>query len=736
MKKVRSFLYLSAALISAGILPSSLTRSAAQTSDTLNQQPQSMLLLEAERIINDDKMRSITAEGNIEARYEDRSLRADKVIYDLDKRRIYAVGNVQITESDGTIRYAEVLNVDETLSSIDADAFATRLENGATVVADSVQRVDGKQSSFERAVYTACETCNDAGEDITPTWAIRAGSAVQNEEDQMIYYRDAVIEIAGMPVLYTPWFAHPDPTSKRRSGLLFPKPGASSKTGVEWEQPYFWALSDTQDLVLAPRLMTSATPMLNYEYRQRFYRGVLNINGSVTHEQFFDGDGDKFGPEDWRSHIIADGRFFINKNWQAGFTAERAGDTLYIDRYDISDTNDIRGIYDPSGKRLTSQLYLLGQSKNYYFESGLASFQSLLAAENNSDIPFFAPNTQYEHYFDAGRFGDVSINASMLYLERESDFDIFRFSGGFGWRNRYIGPLGIVVAPFANARSDFYNIKDNTTSVETSIDRSFAEGGVNISLPLVKNTQNASFIIEPEVMLVHGTSGVNDAAIPVQDGILFEMDQTALFRPNAAPNYDLVETGTRASAGIRASASFDRNVSFEGFFGRHWRDQSDPFFNRLSNLDGTISDYVASAGVDLGSWLQTDVQLRLGQHDFAINRIDASANVAWWRVNMNANYAKISKNILTSPNDQEMLRLQGTVDITKNWFVRFGQIRNIATNHNLSTYLGVGYKDGCSLFSLSYEHKDSVNGVLDDSQSIKFAVSLYTIGAIGDNDFD
>ena len=46
----------------------------------------------------------------------------------------------------------------------------------------------------------------------------------------MMSYRDAVLEVAGVPVLYLPFFAHPDPSSGRRSGLLPPDFGTSSNS--------------------------------------------------------------------------------------------------------------------------------------------------------------------------------------------------------------------------------------------------------------------------------------------------------------------------------------------------------------------------------------------------------------------------------------------------------------------------------------------------------------------------
>jgi LPS-assembly protein len=50
-------------------------------------------------------------------------------------------------------------------------------------------------------------------------------------------YRDAHLEFYGVPIAYTPYFKHPDPTVDRQSGFLAPTFGNSSALGVTLEVP-------------------------------------------------------------------------------------------------------------------------------------------------------------------------------------------------------------------------------------------------------------------------------------------------------------------------------------------------------------------------------------------------------------------------------------------------------------------------------------------------------------------
>jgi LPS-assembly protein len=46
----------------------------------------------------------------------------------------------------------------------------------------------------------------------------------------MVYHENAIIKLRNIPVAYTPYFSHPDPTVKRKSGFLPP----STKNFTDW----------------------------------------------------------------------------------------------------------------------------------------------------------------------------------------------------------------------------------------------------------------------------------------------------------------------------------------------------------------------------------------------------------------------------------------------------------------------------------------------------------------------
>ena len=124
------------------------------------------VVLEADYVyeIRDENL--LVAEGNVEALYQGRILRADKLTYNRNTDRVRANGNVVIIDADGREQFADEAEVDSKLANGYAIGFSARLEQGATVVANSAIRQENGINALDQVVYTACPVCE---EDQTPT---------------------------------------------------------------------------------------------------------------------------------------------------------------------------------------------------------------------------------------------------------------------------------------------------------------------------------------------------------------------------------------------------------------------------------------------------------------------------------------------------------------------------------------------------------------------------------------
>lgn len=696
----------------------------------------SVVVLEADSIVRDDEADTITAEGNVEARYEGRVLRTKRLIYNLRDNTIRAQGGVEIIDPDGSVRYADEIEVDEKLNTGYSTNFGARIAGGGTLAAASAVRPSEGRNELQRFVYTACPICKVEGTDKTrgPTWTLRARSAVQNQNSKMISYRDVVFQFGSIPVIYLPYFAHPDPSSGPRSGLLPPDIGSSRRLGGYYEQPIHWQISPFQDLTVAPQFNSKVNPLLGLQYRKRFYSGDLRLEGSVSYDQDFDGNGEKFGNEDVRGHIFGSGLFQIDDFWSWGFGVERSADDFYLRRYDIDREIRPRGPYVGENGRLISQIYTTGQSASTYGALALVSFQGLLAVDEAS-TPLILPVGEIEHVVNEGLFdGQLRLQASTASLYRpDAGADSSRISGGVEWRRDAIVGPGIVVSPFAQARTDFYRIGNAPAAKDEAFGRSVGLAGFEMSWPFLRAVGGVDVVLEPIGMAAIGTEGGNDPRIVNEDSIAFELDDTNVFRANAGPNFDLWEEGSRASVGIRATARAGDDRTASAFVGRRWRENAEPLFNRVTNLDDETSDWVTAASVNIGSRLGADVRARISDKDFSLVRLDAAVRASLWRISTEARYFEVDKSL--RPNDPSR-EIRGGVgfQVTDRWSLSYNLQRDLDSDITLSQNIRLGYRDDCTFIDLAYVRSETFDRILGPNEGFQIRIGLSSLGVFGGGD--
>lgn len=699
------------------------------TSAAAAQQAESeAVLLEADILTEDQDNNTILAEGDVQVRHEGRYVRADRLTYNLDTHVILAQGNVQMVGPDGSITYAEELQLDESLGvGLATNLRARMADNGVLAARTAVRRGEG-QHELRQVIYTSCPICEEG--DRPPTWALRARRAVQDQEQRVISYQGTTLEIAGVPVLFLPYFAHPDPSAGPSSGFLAPDIGRNRRLGTYYEQPYYWRISDSQDLTLSTRLHGNVNPLLGFDYRKRFWSGAVSFDGSLTQEQDFDSDGDRFGDDTVRGHIFGSGRFRVSDYWDWGFGVERISDDLYLRRYGISGAGQVRGPYIGNQTRLVSQIYAMGQDADSYAAISFISFQGLRESDSPNLTPLILPSAEYERVFeDPWLHGQIKWTSNAAVLTRSEGEDTARVSSGVSYRSQHVVGPGLLLSPFAQGRGDYFHVNDATTGDE-SFGRTVGLIGGEVSWPLMRPGEVVDLIVEPIVMAAYGSQGGDDPRIVNEDSIGFELDDSNLFRPNAAPNYDLWEPGGRIAAGVRATARAANGQNASLMFGRRWRDEPAPIFTADNNLEDKASDYVAAGQIDLGRSFGAVVRARIDDRNFDVQRLDAEVRTALWRLEAYGRYFSIDESLNSGDPSEELTASVG-VQLVRGWRVQFGLRRDLDSDVNLRQELRAIYEDDCTFLELAYTRSETVDRRLGPNEGFQIRVGLRTLGVIG-----
>ncbi|NLA74769.1 MAG: LPS-assembly protein LptD, partial [Deltaproteobacteria bacterium] len=121
-----------------------------------------------------------------------------------------------------------------------------------------------------------------------PEWSI-TGSEIKVTVEGYGRLRNAAFRVKEIPLAYVPYLFFPAKT-KRASGILIPQAGYSSRNGLEFEVPIFWAISDNADMTFYERYMTDRGLMQGLEFR---YVTGKDSKGSFNFDILSDRIGNK-----------------------------------------------------------------------------------------------------------------------------------------------------------------------------------------------------------------------------------------------------------------------------------------------------------------------------------------------------------------------------------------------------------------------------------------------------------
>lgn len=703
------------------------------------------LYLEADLVVRDDDAKTFTAKGDVEVRYNGRTLRANELVYDEARGVITARGEVQSISAEGSVEFADEITLDDEMKAGVAVGFSTRMENNAKLAAATAVRRSEGVNELNRAIYTPCDVCVD-DKAKTPTWSISADKVIQDHERQLVYYRNAVIKVLGVPVFYAPLFWHPDPEAERKSGFLPPRISASDRRGFSYEQPYLIVLSPSSDLTVSPQINTKVNPFLNGRYRKRFYSGILDARFGYTYDTDFDSSGQPFGEETSRSYILARGAFRIDDKWRWGFTAERASDDYIFDKYEVGDVYESRGPFLADDRRLISQIYTVRQDERSYVSAAAFSFQGLRPSDVDRTFPIVAPliEARWEPQ-QAVLGGRLRVKGSAVALTREQSptdltlrnpgLDSRRVTGEVDWRSSYTAKAGLRIDPFVKVRADGYSLDDLASGGSKSVSRALAVAGADISYPMFRRFSEATVVVEPLAQIAVSPDakqivvGVDSAGAPIyldEDSGSFEFDEAALFRANKFPGFDLYEDGARLNVGARASVYWDDGRRASVLVGRSFRDEVNSAFPARTGLQPRASDWVVAAEAQPIRGLSLFSRVRLDGDSLDVERAEAGANFSFKRASGYFRYLRDDANV--NGVKTENLDLGTEIQVSEHWGLSAYGHRDLVQKAWVIRDVGVFYRDECTRVDVIYRREDTVIGRLGPSDSVAIRLTLATLG--------
>ncbi|MBI3800430.1 MAG: LPS-assembly protein LptD, partial [Deltaproteobacteria bacterium] len=217
--------------------------------------------VKADALTYEQQSNTVTATGNVVVTKGETTVNADSVGVNRATNEVTARGNVVVRDPKGEI-HADTLQLEMENETGQLTNGTIRLPRTQYVLmGKTLQKSYGQSYHIENGVFTTCQ-CEDFRK---ADWSI-SGETIDVTLRGKGEVHGGVFRVRDIPLMYLPYAVVPVNT-ERQSGFLFPHYGFSSKRGFQWEQPYYWDISKSQDVTVTADLETAARLGVLGEYR-------------------------------------------------------------------------------------------------------------------------------------------------------------------------------------------------------------------------------------------------------------------------------------------------------------------------------------------------------------------------------------------------------------------------------------------------------------------------------------
>jgi len=675
--------------------------------------------LVADDVSYDSASGVLTARGNVEVYYGERTLTADSIVYDEPTGRIRAEGDIVLRDPSGATVFADLADLDADLRDGLVRGAKAMLNPHTRLSAVEARRVEDRYNMLNKAVYSPCDVCVDTP---TPLWRIRARRVVHDEAERMIHYEDARFEVFGVPVFWLPYFSHPDPTVDRKTGLLAPSIGSSSNYGQSIKTPFFWAIDDQTDLTITPFLTTDEGPVGIFELRRAFANGRIDFEGSVTQSDFT-------GRDEIHGHVDSTARFRSAPGIDWGWDVNFASDDDFLRFFDFSNED-----------RLTSRLFAEQYRRDRFLDIRALRFQSLREDEPFSEIPMVLPAIEARQDFaDPWAGGTFGATFSAQSLLRPGETDTARVSFGLDWERRAVLPIGLAVEGFGEVRGDFFLTREGDGADENFEPRLAPLAGVTLRYPLIGESslfggRRIGHVIEPVAQAIIAPFGGNGPDFPNEDSLITEFDETNLFDRNHFSGIDGFEEGPRLNLGLRYAVVAGGRFDFDATVGRVLRLKDADEFSAGSGLREAQSDWVAAWSARYDPYVSVRHRLRIGAENGDITRNSVSLSLAYDFARLTTDYIFLDADpVADAPFDREEIAAKLDISLTDRWSLTGALRHDLERGEFVFLGGGVQFANECCKLALFVRRNFTDTDNVPASTSFGLRVELLTLGGGGSN---
>jgi len=563
------------------------------------------------------------------------------------------------------------------------------------------------------ARYTTCE----AGVD---DWYIKSREIELDDYTQSGKATNAYVEFKGVPILYSPYLSFSF-NNERKSGLLAPSVGTTSRSGFETLIPYYINIAPDMDATVATRYLSKRGMQLQGEFRylNEKYSGINSL-------EYLDNDSlsgnRRYYANFAHTHQITD-------RWSAGYNIEKVSDNEYFSEMSTR-------IVSTSRVNLPQQGRVDYVGDVWRFNGLVQKYQTLdqinypyqrlpqLTLTADKEWKYF-DTSFYSEYANFARDNDAPVLATGSRVVINPSISI-PFTQSYG----FITPkVGIHSTSYRLNDNDF-NINGNTVS-NNSATRTLPIVSLDSGLYFERDTKvvknKYTQTLEPRMFYVYIPHKDQDL-LPVFDSALADLNLTSLFTENQFTGNDRINNANQLSLAV-TTRMIDKDTGIERFAAtigqRYYFDKQRVVLPNTIQPTNNSSDIIAAMTARLSNKWNLDAFWQYNTDDAGIVRSNVLA-----RYNpepgkmMNVGY-RYTQQFL------EQINVSGQWPIANGWYSvgRFNY--SIREKTLIESLAGIEYDAGCWQARTVIQRVQTATA--DANYGLFFQLELGGLASIGSN---
>ena len=589
---------------------------------------------------------------------------------------------------------------------------------------------DKNKTEVNNAIFTSCKLNDDC-----PPWSIKAEKIVHDKIKKDMIYKNAILQIYDVPVLYFPKFFHPDPSVKRRSGFLQPQFNNSETLGSSLYIPYFKTLGPDKDLTIKPTFFEKITKfekekfILQNEFRKKgknssliadfaFLRDYKSLTGSTyktknINHLFLNYTRDLKLPNYLESKLDAQIEKVTNDTYLKVFQ-NNLFDTPLIPENPTTMNSNLKLYLEKDDQNLTTGVELyenLGvkHSDRYQYTFPYYDFSKNLTSQI-SDLSIDG----YLNFYSTGTNNLSNTNNLRTTVVNDFHYDSNDFISKLGFKNN-----------FSLFLKNLNSIGKNDTlyTSDAQID-GMSTIKIDSSFPLIKSKNKIKETLTPKISLRinpgNNMDNYSSTSVNINANNVFDINRLGLTND--------FEAGRSLSLGLDYKFDLLENNQSDKTKDKYLelkiatviRDQNENDIPASSTINQKNSDLFGS----INSQLFDNINFT---YDFSLDNDMKTINSNEIETEISINNFITTFNFIEQRNEIGSTHLLSNVteyQINKNTSLKFSTRRNKEINLTEYYNLSYEYKNDCLIAALKFNKSFYQDNDLKPSEDLFFSISL------------